>query len=250
MNEIVSIITPVYNSEKYLKDTIESVIMQDYENWELIIIDDSSTDNSRAIVKSYMLKDERIHLILLSENSGVANARNVGMKASRGRYIAFLDSDDLWYPDKLSQQVTFMKTHNYYFTYSNYDLINDQGNKLNKEIKAPLHLDYKDLLRGNPIGCLTVMIDCENIKSIEMPTIRHEDYATWLNIVKNGVEAFGINKSLALYRKANNSLSSNKFKAIKWTWNIYRKNQQLNLLNSLTCLGMYMVNILLKYVKA
>ncbi|MED4300185.1 glycosyltransferase family 2 protein [Geobacillus stearothermophilus] len=248
MDDLVSIVTPVYNAEKYLKYTIESVINQDYDNWELIIIDDCSKDNSRLIAERYMKKDKRIKLISLEKNRGVAYARNIGIKAAKGRYIAFLDSDDLWYPNKLSKQLDFMKKNDYYFTFSSYELINDEGIRLNKVIKAPNIVDYKRLLKGNPIGCLTVMIDKKRIEDIEMPEIRHEDYATWLNITKNGNIAYGLNEILALYRKSRNSLSSNKIKAIIWTWNIYRKNQKLGLLRSTKCWGMYVFNTLLKYI--
>lgn len=248
MSELISIITPLYNAEKYLKDTIESVINQDYKNWEMIIVDDCSKDGSRLIAEKYIELDKRIKLISLEKNSGVAFARNVGIKSAGGEYIAFLDSDDLWKPNKLSTQLDFMKKNNYSFTFTSYELINDQGIRLNKLIKAPAQLNYKRLLYGNSIGCLTVMLNKSKIGYMEMPVIRHEDYATWLNIVKNGTTAYGLNENLAFYRKANSSVSSNKFKAAIWTWNLYRKHQRLGFFNSLICFIGYAYSIALKHM--
>ena len=250
MRELVSIITPVYNAEKYLRNTIESVIKQDYANWELIIVDDYSKDKSRLIIEQYMESEKRIKLIALDQNRGVTFARNTAIKAANGRYIAFLDSDDLWHPNKLSIQLDFMQKNNYGFSFSSYEWMNADGTRFNKIIEAPSVVDYHRLLRGgNPIGCLTVMIDKEQVGDIEMPDLRHEDYAAWLSITKNGVIAYGITQNLALYRKSNDSLSSNKFKTIIWTWNVYRKNQKLSLLKSMQCLGMYICNTSLKYLR-
>lgn len=247
MNDLVSIITPVYNSKKYLKDTIESVINQDYDNWELILVDDCSTDNSNLIIKTYIKIDERIRLISVGKNSGVANARNRGIEAANGRYIAFLDSDDLWHSNKLSRQLAIMKKNGYQFTFTSYELIDDEGINLNRVIRVPNVVDYERLLRGNPIGCLTVIIDKQKINKIHMPIIRHaEDYATWLNILKNGVTAYGINENLALYRKSSNSLSSNKFKTIRCIWNVYRKDQELSLISTINCLFFFSINKLKK----
>jgi len=247
MSELISIITPLYNAEKYIKDTIESVINQSYKNWEMIIVNDCSKDRSQLIVEKYMELDKRIKLVSLESNRGVAFARNTGIKAASGEYLAFLDSDDLWKPNKLSTQLDFMKQNNYYFTFTGYEMINNEGVKLNKIIKVPSKLNYKRLLYGNSIGCLTVMLNKSKIGDIEMPAIRHEDYATWLNIVKSGITAYGLNENLALYRKANSSVSSNKFKSAIWTWDIYRKYQKLSSLNSLKCFIMYVYINMLKH---
>ncbi len=248
MSDLVSIITPAYNAEKYLKQTIESVLAQDYKNWELLIIDDCSHDSSELIAIEYKKLDERIKLISLEKNSGVAYARNIGIMAAKGRYIAFLDSDDMWCPNKLSKQIEFMEKNEYAFTFSGYEWIDYGGKKLNKIVHVPTKVDYKRLLNGNPIGCLTVIVDKNKISKIEMPNVRHEDYATWLTLANSGIAAYGINENLAMYRKTNNSLSSNKIKAISWTWNIYRTNEKLGFLTSVKCLVMYMFNTTLKYV--
>lgn len=248
MNELVSIITPTYNAEKFIKYTIESVLCQDYENWELIIIDDCSKDTSREIVEEYMKLDKRIKMIALTKNSGVANARNNGINNAKGRYIAFLDSDDLWYANKLSIQISFMKREKCAFSYTGYEWINEDGAKLGKLIEVPTKINYNKLLRGNLIGCLTVIIDKEKIKNIEMPLIRHEDYAAWLNILKTGVEAYGINENLALYRRTLNSLSSNKIKTIFWTWNIFRNSQDIRILKSIIHMIQFIFTKMFKYV--
>ncbi|SHI53241.1 glycosyltransferase family 2 protein [Lutispora thermophila] len=247
MSDLVSIITPCYNAEKYIKDTIESVLNQDYYNWELIIIDDCSSDNSKLIVEEYMKIDKRIKLISLDRNSGVAVARNTGINAANGRFIAFLDSDDLWYSNKLSKQVYFMKKNNYYFTHTGYELINNEGVRLNKVIRIPEELNYEEMLKGNSIGCLTVMLDRSVLKKIEMPNIKHEDYATWLDITKSGIIAHGLDENLALYRKSKNSLSSNKLKAALWTWNIFRNRQKLSFIKSIKCFSLYIVRSLKKH---
>lgn len=247
MNDLVSIITPAYNAEKYIEETINSVINQKYKNWEMIIVDDCSGDSTSSIVESYLKKDNRVRLIKLPKNSGVSVARNTAIQEARGRYIAFLDSDDLWKSKKLETQIKFMKDNNYYFTHSAYELINDNGEQTNKIIYVPEKVDYNRLLKGNPIGCLTVIIDMQNIKNVEMPSISHEDFAAWLNITKEGVVAYGINENLALHRRTENSLSSNKFRAVKWTWNVYRDNQQLGLFKSMKSMFMYMLNVMLKY---
>jgi len=228
MGDLVSIITPVYNAEKYLKDTIESVINQDYDNWELIIVDDCSKDGSRLIIERYMELDKRIKLISLEKNKGVAFARNTGIKAAKGRYVAFLDSDDLWLPQKLEKQISFMLEKNAYISFTAYELINESGKRLNKIINVPALVDYRRLLKENIMGCFTVIIDMEKINNIEMPIVKHEDYATWLRILKDNVKAYGLNEVLGYYRKVNNSISANKYKSAKWVWNIYRNVEKLS----------------------
>jgi len=248
MNHLVSIITPAYNAGKYISYTIDSVISQTYGNWEMLIVDDCSTDKTREIIENYKSKDDRIKLVSLSKNMGVANARNVAIQQARGNYIAFLDSDDLWTRDKLEVQINYMRENNYFFTFTDYEIIDDNGAKLNKVIIVPQKLDYKDALNGNSIPCLTVVINRNIINEIYMPEIKHEDYAAWLNVLKNNIVAYGINKNLAMYRRSNNSLSSNKLKSIIWTWNIYRVNQKLSILDSVKHISIYIIKNLKKYL--
>ncbi|MGL4865849.1 MAG: glycosyltransferase family 2 protein [Cetobacterium sp.] len=229
---LVSVIMPAYNAERFIKESIESVISQSYKNWELLIINDFSNDLTQLIIKDYCKKDKRVKLLEQEENKGVVKARNRGIKESKGKYIAFLDSDDLWENDKLEIQIKYMQDNEVYMTYTGYSYISENGDFI-KEICVPKSLNYKQALKGNQIGCLTVIIDKSKIGNFEMPNLKHEDYATWLNILKNNTVAYGILENLAKYRKVNNSLSSNKLKTIGWTWNILKNNQKLNSIVSL-----------------
>lgn len=226
-NPLVSIIMPAYNAEKFIKESIESVINQSYKNWELLIVDDCSKDLTSKIIENFSLKDKRIKIFQQEKNKGVVKTRNKALKESKGRYVAFLDSDDLWEKKKLEIQIKYMEKNKIYMSYTGYSYISESG-KFLKEIKVPKSLNYKQALKGNQIGCLTVVVDKNYVGNFEMPDLKHEDYATWLNILKNDIVAYGILENLAKYRKVNNSLSSNKLKTISWTWNILRNNQKLN----------------------
>lgn len=229
---LVSIITPMYNAEKWIEKTILSVQGQSYQNWEMIIIDDCSSDNSAIIVKNMAKLDNRIKYHKNVENSGVAVTRNRGIGYSIGQYIAFLDSDDLWYPEKLEKQIEKMQREKVAFCYTACCVIDENDKKTGKVRYVPASIDYKELLKGNEIPCLTVVLDREQISDIEMPQIHHEDYVTWLNILRSGITAHGMNEVLAAYRVNTHSLSGNKFKAMGWTWNIYRNYLKLNIFQS------------------
>ena len=225
---LVSIITPMYNAEKYIVGTIESVLKQSYENWEMIIVDDCSTDGCSEIAKSYSENDNRIKYIRTEKNSGVSNARNVALKMANGAFIAFLDSDDIWDCEKLEKQIRFMQENDYVITFTAYELMDENSNRMHKEIRVPKSVDYNTLLKGNVLGCLTVIINREKLGfDIRMSGERHEDYVLWLSILKRGIIAYGIDEVLAMYRKSSSSLSGNKFKAAKWTWNIYRNIEKI-----------------------
>ena len=224
---LISIVMPAYNSYETIQDSIQSVCNQMYSKWELLVIDDCSTKNMQNIVTKF--HDERIHYIRLTHNKGVANARNVGIAKAQGRYIAFLDSDDMWHPEKLSMQFAFMQKNHYAFTYTWYRQFTGDISQLGNLVKTKQVVDYKELLKGNDIGCLTVMIDREQIQNIHMPSQRHEDYITWLNILKQGWKAYSLPKELAYYRKSDGSLTSNKWKSLIWTWKVYRESQDLSL---------------------
>lgn len=227
---LVSIITPMYNSEKYIGITIESALNQTYKDWEMIIVDDCSSDNSPKIVKEYAKNDERIKYIKTDSNKGVSNARNIALKMANGQFISFLDSDDIWDEDKLKKQVDFMKKNKCTISFTAYELIDENNEKLNKIINVPKTVDYNTLLKGNILGCLTVMIDKSKLDfEIKMSGVRHEDYVLWLSILKKGHIAYGINEVLAEYRKSITSLSGNKIKSAIWTWKIYRNIEQIPL---------------------
>ena len=238
-NKLVSVIMPVYNAEKYLEETLDSVLNQTYEDIEIIWVDDTSSDGSRDILGKYKEKSKKIKTIYLTENAGVANARNVAIQNAEGRFIAFLDSDDVWLPEKISRQINFMLDNQYEFTFTSYRFIDADSNLMNTIVKAKRELTYNKLLKHNAIACLTVVIDRNYVNDIYMPKTRHEDYAAWLRILKKGYKAYGLNELLALYRTRQNSLSGNKLKAATWTWNILRNEEKLGLFKSVYCFANY-----------
>ena len=230
-NHLISIITPVFNCERYIEETIDCVLAQTYKNWELILVDDYSTDNCVSIIKEKYLIDKRIQLILNSENSGVAVSRNKGIKASKGIYLCFLDSDDLWKSTKLEIQYSFQFENNYAFTYTTYEQFKD-GVVIGK-IKAKPSLTYTDLLKTCSIGCSSVMIDTNQFSQIEFPNIKkRQDFALWLKLLKKVEKAYGLDEPLTIYRLRNDSISSNKFKAALYQWHVYFKVEKLGFLKS------------------
>lgn len=245
----VSIVTPVYNAEKLISETIESVLNQTYSDFEMLIVDDCSTDNSKEIIKKYSNIDKRIKYYSLQKNSGAAVARNKGIELSRGRYICFLDSDDLWTKTKLEEQLNFMKEKNIAFSFTSYSLINEDSDDLNKIIKVPEKISYEGLLKNTIIGCLTVMIDRRKTGNFRMPLVRAgQDTATWLSILKKGYIAYGLQKPLAKYRIIKGSISANKIKALKRTWNTYRNLERLSLPKSIYVFIFYVFNAIKKRI--
>lgn len=229
---LVSIITPSYNSAAFIKETIASVLAQSYPHWEMIIVDDKSKDDTVHLIKQYVERDPRIQLICLTQNLGAACARNIAINRAKGDYIAFLDSDDLWLPTKLEEQVAFMKKGNISFSFTSYSLISEEGNQMEIEVTAPKIVDYKYLIGNTTIGCLTVMLDRQQIKQIEMPLIQPEDTALWLLLLKQGHQAHGLQKVLSNYRIVSNSASRNKLKAAYRYWRLLRNQEKLNLVKA------------------
>jgi teichuronic acid biosynthesis glycosyltransferase TuaG len=235
---LVSVIMAAFNSTETLAESVQSVLSQTYRNWELLIVDDASTDDTLSIARRFEGQDERIRVIPLDQNSGVANARNVGIRNARGQFLAFLDSDDIWLPEKLSIQIDFMDQTGAGFSFTRYRKLKADGS-LGREITIPDTVNYEQLLKGNVIGCLTVVIDRKFIPYFQMPRIGHEDYVTWLQILKQGNTAFGIQKELARYRLSGSSVSGNKQKSARWTWNIYRQVEKLPLSKAVWCFILY-----------
>lgn len=230
-NELISIIMPTYNCAKFIKETIQSVINQTYENWELVIVDDCSNDNTEEIVASF--NDKRIKYHKLKKNSGAAVARTTAMKMATGNYMAFLDSDDLWKKDKLEKQLDFMKKNNYNFTCTAYEQIDEEGNKLNKVIKTKKKANYNRILLDCPVGNSTVMYNVDNLGKFEVPNIRkRNDDALWLQILKKEKFIYGMPDVLMEYRIRNNSISSNKLSLIKYHWQLYREIEHLSVIRS------------------
>lgn len=240
---LVSVVMPAYNSEKVLAKSIESVVAQTYADWELLIIDDCSRDATAEIARLFAEMDSRIRVIRLELNRGAAHARNCGIKEARGRYVAFLDSDDQWLPEKLSIQMEFLSNRGEALCFSAYRRfgLNSHREKL---VRAPERVSYDDLLGGNVIGCLTVLIDRSRVGDFRMPAIRHEDYAAWLSILRQGHIAWGIQEELARYHLSESSLSGNKLRAAVWTWRIYRHAEDLNLLKACCCFARYALRAL------
>lgn len=243
---LVSIITPMYNSARFISFTIESVLNQTYQNWEMIIVDDCSTDDSKEIVKRYMKevkdtkntkREKRIKLVELKENVGVSKARNKAIEIAQGKYIAFLDSDDLWKKNKLKKQINFMEDNNFSLSFSGYEKINERGEKLDKIIKIPDKINYKKLLHSNYIGCLTSIYNAEQLGKhyVDPKLAKSEDYELWLRIIKKAGYAYGIQDNLAEYRIVGNSLSSNKLNMLKHNWILLRDIEKLSLISALYC---------------
>jgi teichuronic acid biosynthesis glycosyltransferase TuaG len=232
-NLLVSIITPTYNSAFFIENTLVSILNQTHQNWELLITDDCSTDETWQLLQEYTKKDNRIKAFQIAKNSGAGIARNNSIKNASGRFIAFCDSDDQWKPDKLEKQIDFMFSKNCALTYTSYDTIDEEGNPIGI-IHAQPFLTYKLMLRNNYIGCLTAIYDTEKVGKLYMPEIRkRQDWALWLSILKKSDKAYGLNKSLAIYRNHNNSISTNKFKLIKYNYAIYKEVEKFSTIKSI-----------------
>lgn len=237
--DLVSIITPVYKCENYISETIKSVQSQTYTNWEMILVDDCTPDNSPQIINKYAAKDSRIRYIKQSRNGGAALARNSGLHNATGRYIAYLDADDIWLPQKLERQLDFMEKNDVQFTCCDYEKIEADGTPLNKVVHMPKTITYKQLLSNTIIQTVGVVVDLNKVDKglLVMPNVRRgQDSATWLQLLRNGVKFKGQNEVLAQYRRVPQSLSSNKFSAIKRTWYLYRGVEHLSIPRSVICL--------------
>ena len=249
MNSLVSIITPSYNSSKFIKDCVASVFSQTYKNWEMIIVDDCSKDNSKEIISELSTKDKRIKPIFLEKNVGAAEARNTAIRQSKGKYVAFLDSDDLWNPKKLEKQLSFMNKNEIVFSYTNYQLMSENGEDLSNFISAPEKMTYDSYLKNTIIGCLTVIIDREKTGGFEMPKIRSShDMALWLLIMSRGFDAYGLDENLARYRIVSTSNTANKWRAAKDVWMVYRQFEKLSFFYSIWCFLNYAFNAIIKRI--
>lgn len=248
--KMVSIVTPCYNASLFIAQTIQSVLSQTYSDWELLIVDDCSKDNSADIIQKYVEKDNRIKYLKTEKTSGSpVSPRNIGIEKAKGRYIAFLDSDDVWLPDKLEQQLKLFEDKNVAVAYSNYEKMNVNGERNKRIIHAPVEVNYQDLLKSNVIGNLTGIYDTEKVGKVYCQNIHHEDYILWLSILKKGFIAKNTNTVTALYRIRENSVSSNKLKVLSWQWNILRNVEKLPLHKSVINFILYVIKAFLKYVK-
>ena len=237
---LVSVIMPCYNMASYISDSIKSVIAQTYPHWELLIVDDASTDDTVNIIESYSQSETRIRFAIKKQNSGIADTRNQCIQMAQGRFLAFLDADDIWHPEKLEKQLKFMTEKNVGFTYSTYDWIDEEGNTLNRFINTIGDLDYETYLRNTIIGCSTVMVDKKIVGDVVVPKFRtSEDTATWLDILKKGLLAYAIDEPLVSYRIRRRSASSNKLKASIDLWKVYRRHEKLPFFKAVQCFSCY-----------
>lgn len=231
---LVSVITPMFNCEHTINETYKSIVAQNYTNWEWIVIDDCSNDKCFDIVKEISKKDKRVKVFSTDRNSGAAIARNIGIENSKGRFICFLDGDDLWLPQKLYVQVNYMVKNQFALTYSNYYVLyDDEKERIFNPKKS--FCTYKTLLKSCDIGCLTAMYDTEILGKVYMPTdcLKREDYGLWLDITKKGYKGYKINECLAKYRLSNDSVSHNKFRLIKYQYRVYKRHEKFNFFKSL-----------------
>ncbi|MCI9321769.1 MAG: glycosyltransferase family 2 protein [Lachnospiraceae bacterium] len=232
VNETVSIIVPVYNAEKYIVETMEHVTAQTYRDWELLLVVDGCGDASAQVIREYQEArgDERLRLLVSQENIGAARARNKGLGEAVGRYIAYLDADDLWLPEKLEAQLAFMKEKQAAFVFTGYEFADEQGVGTGKVVHVPPRMEYRDALKNTTIFTSTVLFDTQRIPrdKLEMPAVKSEDTALWWKVLREGCTAWGLDRNLVLYRRPRQSLSSNKLEAVRRIWNLYRKEEKLS----------------------
>lgn len=246
-NSRVSIIIPVYNVSRFIGRTIESILKQKYDDIEIVLVDDCSTDNSEEIIRQYQKTNPCIKYIRQSENQGAAVARNTALDAATGRYVAFLDGDDEWCPDKLERQMAFMKEKNAAISCTALDTIDAENNPLGNRRDVCERIDYKLILKNTIIATSTVIVDRNLTGDFHMPLRRGgQDYATWLMLLRNGTICFGLNEPLTHYRILPTSLSSNKFKSIRQVWEIQTYNEKINKLSAFINLCCFIGNALIK----
>ena len=225
MYELVSIVMPSFNTARFLPETLQSVLDQTYENWELIIVDDCSSDDTDEVIKPY-LKDERIRYFKNEKNSGAAVSRNRALKEAKGKWIAFLDSDDVWMPEKLEKQLRFMEENEYHFSYTDYLEMNEDSSPNGKMVTGPNHITRRGMYRYCWPGCLTVMYDAEAVGAIQIADIKkNNDYAMWLKVCRKA-DCYRLGLPLAKYRKRSGSISNHGYtKLIEWHYKLFRKAQ-------------------------
>ena len=232
MEPKVSIIVPVYNVENFIEKTIECVKAQTFSDWELILVDDGSKDRSKEVIEGLLFiePDKRIRLIS-QENAGAAHARNRGLAESRGRYVTYLDADDLWHPEKLEKQLAFMEEKQAAFSFLSYEFADENAVGTGKVVHVPETIVYKQALQNTTIFTSTVMFDTEKIQKgyLDMPIIKSEDTALWFKVLRMGYTAYGLDENLVLYRRVSGSLSANKLEALRRIWNLYRKAEKLSI---------------------
>lgn len=248
-NEIVSVITPVYNAERYLRQTVESAALQTYKQMEIVLVDDCSTDNSAEIIGELKKQYQNIVYHRQPKNMGAGVARNTALELATGRYVAFLDADDIWKKNKTARQIKLMKMKNASMSYTAIEMIDEEGKVIKQKRNVKESVNYKFLLHNTMIATSTVIVDRNKMGDFRMPIRRGgQDYATWLKLLRNGSTAVGINEALEQYRVAAGSLSSNKFKSIKQVWEIQTQDEEINKVAAVWHIFCFVVNALKKYL--
>lgn len=244
---LVSIIVPAFKAQATIGATIDSVIAQTYSEWEMLIADDCSPDDTRAVIKEWAARDSRIRLIKLPTNSGPATARNAALSAAQGRWIAFLDSDDLWLPEKLARSLAFAQRQGAALIYTGFRRIDINGHRTGQYIPVPQQLTYRQLLGNTIIATSTVLIDRRQAGAVRMELVYYDDFVCWLSILKRGLTAHGLNEDLMRYRVMPKSVSRNKRRSAAEVWKIYRAIEQLGRLAASWHFLNYAGRALLKY---
>jgi len=246
-DNLVSIVTPAYRASRFIGSTIESVLAQEHTRWEMIIADDCSPDDTVDVVNRYAAADSRVRLVKLNQNHGAAGARNAALEETRGRYVAFLDSDDLWLPAKLRVQLAFMAETNAALSFTSFRRITQSGDRTGRLIPVPERLDYKSLLKNTAIVTSTVMLDTSVTGPVRMTRVYYDDFVLWLSILKRGVVAHGLPSDLARYRVVKQSISRNKANSARQVWRTYRDVERLGFGSAAWCFANYACRAALKY---
>lgn len=244
----VSIITPVYNADRFLKETADSVMAQTYLDWEWVLVNDCSSDNSWEVMQELAQKDLRIRIFSNKENLKSGKTRNFAIEQATGRFIAFLDADDTWHPEKLAIQIPFMVDNGYHFSHTSYGYLDEEGNKIKSTFHVSKEVDYAHLLKRTEISCLTAIYDAEKIGKFYMSEhARKQDYALWLSILKSGHKSYGIDQELAYYRQVKGSATNQKHKLIFKHISFLRDTQGFSTPLALYYTAHWMVNGFIRY---
>ena len=248
MKALVSIITPAYNSAKFIAETIQSVQNQTYENWEMLIVDDGSSDATEAIVQSFLDKDKRIKFYKLALNSGPAVARNTAIEKASGDFMTFIDADDIWFPTFIENSIKTIQETKIPFVFSSYKRSNEHMEFVYSDFIVPQKVSYSDILKSNSISCLTAFVDVKTLGKKYMPLIRkRQDMGLWLNYLKVIPFAYGIQETQAIYRIRQNSLSRKKSDLVKYQWQFYREVEKLHIFQASYYMMHWMYRGFMKY---
>lgn len=246
-NDLVSIITPAFRAASFIGETIKSVVAQTYPNWEMLIAEDCSPDNTREVIREWALAEPRVKLVVMEHNGGPALARNAALEQATGRWIAFLDSDDLWLPDKLERTIAHAHAYQAALVFTGFRRISTDGSATGRYVNVPRSMSYRQLLGNTAIATSTVLLDRNVVGEVRMKKTYYDDFDCWLQILKRGHLAFGLDEDLMRYRVMNQSVSRNKRRSALHVWRAYRDLEKLNLPLSLWHFSRYAVRGLLKY---